>query len=243
MLVDMHSQLVKVSGNGKENDEEVLEILKSAAEDGITHMIATPLYNRDFYANQAATIEKSIKQLNVKLQDLDIPVTVFEGMEIILYEKIVKDLALDLLPLAGSHKYVFVSFQDISVPAFALNTFFEMQMRGYVPIIANVDRNKALIHNKALLREFVEKGALVHVSAASILGGNGGKIRRRILKLSREGLIHIISSASSNGESGPSLLKPAYKYLEKKLSIEAVAYFTNNAKSVVDGSDFHIKTF
>lgn len=241
MLVDMHSQLMKFPGNRHDNDEEVINILKSAAADGITHMIATPLYQYDLYMDNKWVIGNYVNQLNSKLLGMDIPVTVFEGMEIVLYEKIVQDIKLNLLPLAGSNKYVFISFQAKKVPSFALNIFFEMQLMGYIPIISNVERNPDLINNTKKLREFVEKGALVHVGAASILGENGRKIRRKALKLCRSGLVHLISSASPDPKNGPSLLKPAYDYLGKKLSPWTVNYFIKNAESVINGTDFLVQ--
>lgn len=237
----MHSQLVQIPGSRYKNDEEALTILKSAAADGITHMIATPIYQKNNYMNKELAIGNHIEKLNSKLIRLDIPVTVFEGMEIMLYEKIVQDIKLNLLPLAGSNKYVFIRFRSELIPSFALNTFFEMQLMGYVPVIANVERNMELVNNTRKLRDFVERGALVHVGAASILGENGKKIQKRALKLCRSGLVHLISSASPDFKNGPSLLKPAYAYLEKKLSLTTVEFFTRNAESVINGSDFHIK--
>lgn len=241
MLVDMHSQIVQIPGSSYKNDEEALSILKSAAADGITHMIATPIYQKNNYINKELAIENNIEQLNSKLIRLDIPVTVFEGMEIVLYEKIVQDIKLNLLPLAGSNKYVFIRFQSKVIPSFALNTFFEMQLMGYIPVIANVERNVELVNNLRKLRGFVERGALVHVGAASILGENGGKIQRKALRLCRSGLVHLISSASPDFKNVPSLLKPAYEYLERKLSLNVVEYFTRNAESVINGADFHVQ--
>ena len=241
MLVDMHSQLVQIPGSRYKNDEEALSILKSAAADGITHMIATPIYQNNNYMNKELAIENHIEKLNSKLIRLDIPVTVFEGMEIVLYEKIVQDIKLNLLPLAGSNKYVFIRFQSEEIPSFALNIFFEMQLMGYIPVIANVERNIELVSNMRKLRAFVERGALVHVGAASVLGTNGKRIQKKALKLCRSGLVHLISSASPDFKNGPSLLKPAYEYLERKLSLSAVEYFTRNAENVINGSDFHVK--
>jgi protein-tyrosine phosphatase len=241
MLVDMHSQVVRLPGHRYDNDEETIRILKSAAADGITHMIATPLYQYDSITNNEKTIGNRVNNLNIKLNRLQIPVTVFEGMEIVLYEKIAQDIKLNLLPLAGSNKYVFISFRAQQIPSFAINVFFEMQLMGYIPIIANVEQNVDLLYNYQKVREFVEKGALIHVGAASILGMNGRGTRKKALNLCRKGLVQLVSSSSSESESRPSLLKPAYEYMEKKLSPRSVGYFIRNAESVVNGSDFHIQ--
>ena len=111
---------------------------------------------------------------------------------------------------------------------------------GYIPIIANVEQNVDLLYNYQKVREFVDKGALIHVGAASILGMNGRKTRKKALKLCRKGLVQLVSSSSAESKSRPSLLKPAYEYLEKKVSPRLVDYYISNAESVVNGSDFHI---
>ena len=73
----MHSQLVQIPGSRYKNDEEALTILKSAAADGVTHMIATPIYQKNNYMNKELAIGNHIEKLNSKLIRLDIPVTVF----------------------------------------------------------------------------------------------------------------------------------------------------------------------
>jgi len=241
MFVDMHSQVVRILDRQFNHDEEVLRILRSAASDGITHLIATPLYQKDRYISEERTIENDVNKLNEKLRQLEIPLTIFEGMEIALYEKIAQDLKLNLLPLAGSDKYVFINFQDKQLPKFALNVFFEMQLMGYTPIIANVEQNNYFTSNPSKLQEYIDKGALVHVGAASVLGLNGKETRRRALKLCRNNLVQLVSSASSDQECRPSLLKPAYECLRSKLSERYVDYFIKNAENVVNGTDFHIR--
>lgn len=238
LLIDMHSQVVRLSGR-QYDDEAVLSILKSAATDGITHIIATPLYQKGRYINKEIIIGNEVTKLNDKLSRLAIPLTIFEGMEIALYEKVAEDIKLNVLPLAGSDKYVFIRFEDNKIPTFGLTVFFEMQLMGYIPIIANVEQNNYFAENPKKLLEYIKKGALVHVGAASILGLNGKHIRKRALYLCRRNLVHLVSSASANHESRPSLLKSAYEQLSNSFSDNYVSYFIKNAENVVNGIDFH----
>ena len=57
------------------------------------------------------------------------------------------------------------------------------------------------------LVEFVERGMLSQVTAGSILGHFGGKIRRFTNRLLREGLVHVIASDAHfpNGPRSPKL--------------------------------------
>lgn len=242
ILVDMHNQLLQVLGSRYTNEEETIHILKSAAEDGITHMIATPHFRYRDYVTNGPAIEHFVKRLNTKLMSLAIPITVLPGMEITLYEQLVRDIKVNAISLAGTNKYVFIVFQDDRIPPFALSVFLELQLMGYIPIIANVERVLELTTNPKKLLEFINRGALVHLSAASILGLNGRKTRKVSLKLCRNGLVHFISSASSDHERRPSHLKDAYKYLGRKLSPSIVKYFMGNAECLLHGNDFHSRT-
>ncbi len=242
ILVDMHNHLLQISGSRYTNDEETIRILKSAADEGITHMIATPPFRFGDYVTNGATIEHYVNRLNAKLMGLAIPITILPGMVITLYEQLVRDLKVNAIPLADTNKYVLIVFQDDRIPPFTLSVFLEMQLMGYIPIIANVERVQELTTNPKKLLEFINRGALVHVSAASIIGSNGRQTRKTSLKLCKNGLVHFISSASSSTEKNPSHLREAYKYLEKKLSLSTVKYFMGNAECVLLGTDFHSRT-
>lgn len=173
--------------------------------------------------------------------DMNPEMVEIQGMEMISFEKIAQDIRLNVLPLASRNKYVLICFKEESIPSFALNTFFEMQLMGYVPVIAHVEKNLELVNHPKKLRAFVERGALVHVDAASILGENGKVTQRKALKLCRSGLVHLVSSTSSDSKKDLFLQKSAYAYVKKKLSLTAVEYFIRNAESVMNGSDFHMK--
>ena len=241
MLVDMHNRLLNVRGrHNKDDDDEAIQIVKSAAAAGITHMIATPYHQKGKQAVNINNIKISVAQLNDKLRKLNIPTTVLEGMEVSFYDKLANDVEFSVLPIGRSNKYVFINFPNHCIPPLALKVFFEMQLLGYIPIIANAERNEEIQNDPSKLYDFVNKGALVHVGAGSVLGLYGRRIQNLALKLCLDGQVHFIFSVSQINDSQQSILKLAYNYLEKKLSIDAVKYFMWNAESLVKGNDFNV---
>lgn len=240
MLVDMHNRLLNVGGRHNKDGDEAIQILKSAAATGITHMIATPLHQKGKHVVNINDIKICVKQLNDKLRKLNIPITVIEGMEVSYYDKLANDIEFSVLPVGRNNKYVFISFPNHCIPPLALKVFFEMQLLGYIPIIANAERNEKIQNDPSKLYEFVNKGALVHVGADSVLGLYGRRIQNLVLKLCLDGQVHFIFSLTQINNSQQSHLKSAYNYLEKKLSIDAVEYFMWNAESLVKGNDFNV---
>jgi protein-tyrosine phosphatase len=240
MLVEMHNRLLNVRGRHIKDDDETIRILKSAATDGITHMIATPLHQKGKQACNIHDIKIGVKQLNNKLRKLNVPITILEGMEVSYYDELANDIEFNVLPVGRSNKYVFIGFPNHCIPPLALKVFFEMQLLGYIPIIANAELNEEIQNDPSKLYDFVNKGALIHVGAGSVLGKFGRKIQKLALKLCQDGQVHFIFSVSQINDNQQSHLKSAYKYLEKKLSIEAVEYFMFNAESLVKGIDFNV---
>ena len=239
MLVEMHNRLINVRGRHTK-DDDAIQIVKSAAAAGITHMIATPLHQKGKHAVNINDIKIRVKQLNDKLRKLDIPITVLEGMEVSFYDKLANDVEFSVLPVGRNNKYVFISFPNHCIPPLALKVFFEMQLLGYIPIIANAECNEEIQNDPSKLYDFVNKGALVHVGAGSVLGLYGRKIQNLSLKLCQYNQVHFIFSVSQIKVSQQSHLKSAYNYLEKKLSIGAVEYYMWNAESLVKGIDFNV---
>ncbi|MBO0588598.1 CpsB/CapC family capsule biosynthesis tyrosine phosphatase [Sporosarcina sp. E16_8] len=242
ILVDMHNQLLQVPGSSYTNEEETIRILKLAADDGITHMIATPPFRYGDFVTDRMSIKSLVNSLNDKVVSLAIPITILPGMEITLYEQLAQDLKVNAVPLADTNKYVLIVFQDDRIPPFALSVLFEIQLMGYIPIIANVERIQELMTNPKKILEFINRGALVHVSAASIIGLNGRKTREISVKLCKKGLVHFISSFSSGDEKRPSHLRGAYKYLERRMTPSTVKKIMGNTVCVLQGTDFHSLT-
>ena len=240
MLVDMHNRLLNVRNRNIKENDEAIQIVKSAAAAGITHMIATPLHQKGQQAVNINNIHICVNQLNDKLKKLNVPITVLEGMEVSYYDELVNDIEFSVLPVGRSNKYVFISFPNDCIPPLALKVFFEMQLLGYIPIIANAELNEEIQHDPSKLYDFVNKGALIHVGAGSVLGKFGRKIQKLALKLCQDGQVHFIFSVSQINDNQQSLLKSAYNYLEKKLSIDTVEYFMWNAESLVKGIDFNV---
>jgi len=76
---------------------------------------------------------------------------------------------------------------------------------GITPILSHVERNLEFQHQPALLANLIQKGALAQLTAASLCGAFGTKIRKLSQELLANGLIYCIASdAHSDSEQGRS---------------------------------------
>jgi len=239
ILVDMHNHILPGINDGPINDEETIQLVKNAAKNGITHIIATPHHRYGTFNNKAPSIKCLVNKLNLQLKSNDIPITVFAGMEIRLHENLLNDINSNLLSLADSKKYMLIELPTNHLPQFTSSTFFEMQLRGYIPIIAHPERNTIIRQDPNRLFEFVNSGALVQLNSSSITGVHGRSLQKYALKLCKHNLVHFIASDAHSLLKRPFLLKSAFKYIQRKMSLEYVDFLKENAEHVLSGTEFH----
>jgi protein-tyrosine phosphatase len=88
---------------------------------------------------------------------------------------------------------------------------FEMAVAGFTPILTHPERNMALLRNKGIVREWVERGGLVQITAMSLTGEFGKETRKYAEELLRLRLVHILASDGHSVEDRPPLLSEAGK--------------------------------
>ncbi|WP_318616810.1 tyrosine-protein phosphatase [Sporosarcina sp. YIM B06819] len=240
IVVDIHNHILPGIDDGPQTEAEAIELAKNASANGITHIIATPHHRNGIYNNNALNIQYLVNKLNHQLTSQGVPITILEGMEIRLYENLLNELTDSLVSLAGSKKYMLIELPKNHIPHYTATIFFEMQLRGYIPIIAHAERNTVIRSDPSQLFEFVNRGALVQVNASSITGANGRALRKFALKLCKDHLVHFIASDAHHLTKRPFLLSFAYAYLQRKLSPDYVDYVKTNAQHVLNGTEFHI---
>jgi len=240
MFVDIHNYILPVN-EGPGNDEGAIRLAKQAVANGITHIIAAPRSmnkaNKDF----EIWIKHLVTNLNKKFIDQNIPLTILEGMEIQLQEDLIDDFEEKILPLAGTNKYVLIEFPKNRIPAFYQKVLYAIQLKVYIPIIAHPELNLEVRKNPSMLLELVNKGALVQVNAASLLGKHGRGIKRFAKKICRHNLVHFVTTNAYSNEKQPFIQQSAYKVIQKRFSKEFVHYLQKNAVHIIEGTGFHIR--
>jgi protein-tyrosine phosphatase len=192
-MIDLHSHLLPGVDDGPETLEEALDILRSAAADGVKVIAATP-HVRDDFPTTPEMIERGLDDVRRAVERERIPIRVVGGAE----------LALDRLPLLSSGelarfaldggRYLLVEAPYVGWPLDLAHRLFELQVRGFTPVIAHPERNTEIQLMPELLRSHVERGSLVQVTAASLDGRLGKRTAEAGRKLVATGLAHLIAS-------------------------------------------------
>ncbi|WP_277585656.1 tyrosine-protein phosphatase [Psychrobacillus antarcticus] len=236
MIVDIHNHILPGLDDGASTVGQSLLLIANAGANGIKHIIATPHQN-ETYKNKSSVVYTKVCEMNALLQEKNIPVTLYAGMEILLNESILDNT---LLTLANSGKYLLIELPNNHFPPYLFDVLYKLQLKGLIPIIAHPEKNLFLMKNKGKLLEIVARGALLQITAGSVLGKNGTKVKAFSKQLLKEQLVHFIASDAHSIRHRPFLLTKAYEYIESKYGTDLVEYFKGNSEHVLKGSEFNV---
>lgn len=236
--IDLHCHILPAWDDGPKTLDDVLGMLKRAQESGIGTIVATPHVGRAFKGveHPASSIAEGVEKLQVELDAHHIDVKVLPGAEILLG-------SVDLLgnsgvspfwTVANMGKYALVESPYRSWPDFGNNLLYELMLRGVRPIIAHPERYVDVQKDIAKMEAAVSQGALLQITAGSILGHNGKEMQACTQRLLDAGWAHIVCSDAHNTEHAwPG---EAVETVEKRVGgARARQIFESNPRAVLEG--------
>lgn len=239
-MIDIHSHILPNIDDGSENMEMSLAMLRMSVASGVTDIIATPHVNRHGVIPDWQTIEAKAEELRQAAADAKIPIRIHTGAEIELNGDVLRFLkegSRDYC-LAGS-QYVLLEFTDQTQPNIAEQMLTTLQLRGFWPVLAHIERFPRLLADKERLLSWPEKGILYQCNTGSFTGYFGPKCQERVEALYHNGLIHLLGSDGHRVEFRTTDIREAHAQIdklaakEKKESLWQQA--ENNARFILKG--------
>jgi protein-tyrosine phosphatase len=224
--------------DGAKTLEESVAMLRLAAENGTTDIVASPHANHEFKFEPdviAAKLEEMRGAVNGTIR-------IHTGCDFHLSYDNIQDSLQHPTKYAINHKsYVLVEFSDLLIPKTTDDVFYQMQAAGMTPIITHPERNMLLQQRLEKLAEWAESGCLLQVTAASFLGRFGKQAKAFADRLLQQGLVHIVASDAHDTKYRPPSLKEAYEYVSKVCGQErAQMLFVKNPAATLTGSPLDI---
>ena len=236
-MIDIHSHILPGVDDGAQTEADSIEMAKTAVEQGIHTIIATPHHRNGKYENSRENIEKQVDILNGLFENEAIPLTVLAGQEVRINGDMIDDLENgELLPLHHT-KYLFVEFPSGHIPRYAKQMLFDIQVAGYTPIIVHPERNRELMEHPDRLYEIVRKGALTQVTAASVVGKFGKKIQKFTHQLIEADLTHFIASDAHNTTTRGFCMQEAFQTVKEQYGAESYYMFLENSELLIDNQN------
>jgi protein-tyrosine phosphatase len=167
---------------------------RACVADGIAAVAATPHVRYD-YPTTVAQMEASVGALRYELARAGIQLEVLTGGEIAL--EFLDHLSVDELRrfgLGGNPAYLLLEFPYHGWPRRLQNDVIHLVTEGITPVIAHPERSAELEDFPDRIEPLVRRGALVQITAASLDGRLGTRIRKTTLELLELGLVHLVAS-------------------------------------------------
>jgi protein-tyrosine phosphatase len=234
-MIDIHCHILHGVDDGAQSLSDSLNMARKAVEQGIHKIVATPHHLTSSYENPKQSIIDRVKDLNAALREEKIDLEVLPGQEVRIHGEMVEGYeAGDILPVNHT-PYVLVEFPSNHVPRYTEKLFYDLQVNGLIPVIVHPERNQEIIEHPELLYQLVKKGAMTQITAGSVCGDFGKKIKNFSLQLVDANLTHFIATDAHNTTNRTFKMREAYGIIERKYGNELLYYFEENAALLIEG--------
>jgi protein-tyrosine phosphatase len=233
-MIDIHCHILPSVDDGAKDINDSIEMAREAVKEGIHTIIATPHHKNGKYENNKLEVIEKVNQLNTVLKNEHIPLTILPGQETRIFGEILEESEFEhILPLNFT-QYIFIELPSSHVPRYTEKLLFDIQLKGLTPIIVHPERNQEIMSNPDSLYNLVKKGALTQITASSVAGYFGKKIRRFSLQLIEADLTHFISSDAHNITNRGFKMSEAIDVIDKRYGVDMIYFFTENAELLIE---------
>lgn len=216
---DIHSHMLAGVDDGLTTHEEVLTCLRQFVAWGIRHVVTTPHINLVRYPNTHATLLNGQAALRKLIEIYQLPLTIEVAAEYMVDELFLELLSSGQLLSFGRQRYVLFEIGWDSPPAFLDTILFQMQIKGYQPLLAHPERYTCYHNNLKALAKLRDMGCLFQLNWGSLVGQYGQAVKKQAHSLTDKKWVDFVGSDLHSADDLPLfqefLHSAAYKQLNR----------------------------
>jgi protein-tyrosine phosphatase len=218
--VDMHCHCLPGIDDGPATLEDALALSRLLIADGTTMVVATPhQLGRYGRANTAQRIRECLTTFNQCLAENQIPLTVLPGAEVRIDENILASVnSGELLTLAGSSTHLLLELPKHTFidPTPIIEQF---AAHGRQVIVAHPERQHGVMERPEIAGRWPKSGAILQVTAGSLLGDFGEQSERAGWTLLSNGWVELIASDAHSVRKRPPRMAAALEAITNRLGL------------------------
>lgn len=236
-MIDLHCHVLPGVDDGAWDLDEAVLMCRMAAADGCEVVVATPHQRHPTWWNgDRGELERLRLELEAQVGGRP---RIVPGAEIRVDSSIMEDI--DQLPggcllsLAGS-RYLLLELdrRGLSGPD-PVELVHELLVADWRPILAHPEFYPWLTAQPDLLQRMVSMGALLQVTAMSVIGEFGRRAQTVCHELLEAGLVHFVASDAHGVHSRPPGLRTAYQRIAAGWGEETARALTlDNPSAVIE---------
>ena len=196
---DMHAHWLPGIDDGVKTMEESMDMLEAFAELGYRRLIATPHAYWDYYKNTTEIIEKAFKTVksesDMRFPELELRFAAEYYMDDNFRDLLKKKQLLCL----WDNKVLVEQGYFAELPGLH-EILFDMQVKGYQPVLAHPERYLYYAHDEKKLRKLKDAGTEMQLNIGSLTGKYGQPVQKQAYKMIESGYIDYFSSDAHSAE-------------------------------------------
>lgn len=219
-MIDLHCHLLPGIDDGAPNLDTSLAMARIAVADGIKLMACTPHIYPGMYDNNGPAILQAVAELQIQLEEADIPLRLIGGADTHIAPDLVNGLQTGRVPALGQSRYFLLEPPHHVAPPRLAETVFDLLAAGYVPVITHPERLSWIEDRYETFIELARQGAWLQVTSGSLTGRFGKAAQYWGERLLDEGWVHILATDAHGVDRRPPLLAEGRKAAERWLTAE-----------------------
>ena len=215
-LVDIHCHMVPGVDDGAKNFRMTRQMLILQKRQHVEKIIVTPHMRVGMFETPQAEINRRFMKMQELVARMRIGIDLYLGCEYHRSSSMVRNLDEGKRPTLAGSKYVLTEFSAAHSYEKLRSQIYDLVVRGYIPVIAHIERYPALMKDFDRVEDLIDMGAKMQITSSAIIGETGWKAKRLCKKLIQEDFVdYIASDAHDLAKRRPNLGECA-DYLEKK---------------------------
>ncbi len=186
--IDLHAHWLPGIDDGAKNIEQSIEMIRKYCELGYSRLVATPHIYSQFYFNDEDKIKSAFEKLKPYTDELFPEIQLSYAAEYFLDDHF-KTLLEQKRLLPVFENYVLVEQSFLAETSGLDQYFFDMQVKGYVPIFAHVERYIYYENQLDRLISIRDSGVKFQVNLLSLAGKYGTRIQKQAWILVKNNLV------------------------------------------------------
>lgn len=213
-MTDIHTHILYDIDDGAKDVDTSVKMLDMEISDGVDTVVLTPHFDPAKQNIEEFIIRRDTRATQLK-NAFTGKISIVCGAEVVASPFIADTNNLDLLCIEGT-KCILIELPASNFLIWIEDMVYKLQLAGYTPILAHIERYKELRDLK-LLKRLCDMGCITQITA-SLFDAPGFSDKRFIKKAAALGLIHTIGSDCHSVSWRPPCLSRGLQNAQKLIS-------------------------
>jgi tyrosine-protein phosphatase YwqE len=170
-----------------------IAMLNKFAQLGYRKVITTPHILGEVHPNTPEIILNGLAEVQKELKALNIPIEIEAAAEYYCDESLLPNIKAKKI-LSFGQNYVLMEFGMLSPSQYEGQALFDLQVAGYVPIIAHFERYPYYHGNFEKVEDLRARNIKIQVNLGSLTGHYGPGVKKMAEELIKKGLVDFLGS-------------------------------------------------